>query len=107
MLALAIEYQGEGHYVNTPVWGGTVVRQNSDTHKQIQADSYGVTLVTVPFWWNSSNDNLIATILQKRPDLKEILPSISPTAQPIVQEISEEHLKLMKKKFAKVYKVKK
>jgi hypothetical protein len=69
-LSLALEYQGEPHYFDIPVYGSPRSRQRADQSKAAAAKLAGVTLVPVPFWWDRKETSLMATILQHRPDFE-------------------------------------
>jgi hypothetical protein len=77
-LSLAIEFQGEHHYFSNH-FGSASVRQRRDQAKLRFASQLGITLISVPFWWDRSSDSLASTIHSYRPDIKiqvaeEVLP---------------------------------
>eukprot|EP01114_Cavostelium_apophysatum_P009980 TRINITY_DN2333_c0_g1_i1.p1 TRINITY_DN2333_c0_g1~~TRINITY_DN2333_c0_g1_i1.p1 ORF type:complete len:524 (-),score=84.41 TRINITY_DN2333_c0_g1_i1:89-1660(-) len=68
-LKLALEYQGEQHYLR--YLHGPLERQKErDRSKQRICEDNGVTLIEVPFWWDRTSRNLLASIVEKRPDLR-------------------------------------
>jgi hypothetical protein len=68
---MAIEYQGEIHYFDS-IFGPAALRQRNDILKRQYALNAGITLVTVPFWWDKSPASLAATIRRSRPDLVQL-----------------------------------
>jgi hypothetical protein len=67
-LSLAFEYQGQTHYFSSPLFGSASDRKRIDNIKREFAKQNGITLISVPFWWNKSNKSLQATIKYHRPD---------------------------------------
>jgi len=60
-LALAFEYQGEGHYKPVSVWGneeGLKVVQALDEQKRRACMAGKITLIEVPYWWDRSEAEL-------------------------------------------------
>ena len=68
-LHLAFEYQGLQHYEQLGVYGDLSDRLARDESKAAQCLAHGITLITVPFWWNKKRPALLAAILAERPDL--------------------------------------
>lgn len=62
-LKLAFEYQGEQHYHNLESSFGyhnsLSVYTKRDEEKILQCEQIGVTLVSVPYWWDSTDASLI------------------------------------------------
>jgi hypothetical protein len=82
-LSLALEYQGETHYFSTHIFGNALQRQQADLFKSTFANQLGITLVSIPFWWDKSSDSLAATIMSKRPDINISIRSMPiPTEMP-------------------------
>eukprot|EP01114_Cavostelium_apophysatum_P005469 TRINITY_DN1649_c1_g3_i2.p1 TRINITY_DN1649_c1_g3~~TRINITY_DN1649_c1_g3_i2.p1 ORF type:complete len:946 (+),score=191.78 TRINITY_DN1649_c1_g3_i2:116-2953(+) len=81
-LKLAIEYQGLQHYDQTRGQTAIVLskQQQRDTEKKDAANAKGITLVEIPYWWNETEEQLLATIKDKRPDL---FTGISISAAPV------------------------
>jgi hypothetical protein len=77
-LSLVFEYQGQQHYKTVSYIGSSSTSQMRDREKKRLCDSYGLTLITIPYWWNNKKESLIATIATFRPD---IFPEI--TSKPI------------------------
>jgi hypothetical protein len=77
-LSLALEYQGEQHYFSLVRFGDLSVYQRRDRCKRKFASQFGLTLISIPFWWDNSSDSLASTIRQYRPDInlqaKEVAP---------------------------------
>jgi hypothetical protein len=68
-LSLALEYQGQTHYYSTHIFGQASNRQRADNIKREFAAKLGITLISIPFWWDKSLTSLAATIYSHRPDL--------------------------------------
>jgi hypothetical protein len=66
---LAFEYQGEQHYFSTATFGSVIPRQRKDKWKAEYAKSAGITLISIPYWWDRSSSSLAATISYHRPDI--------------------------------------
>jgi hypothetical protein len=78
-LSLALEYQGEQHYSSTARFGDLSVYQRRDRAKRKFASQFGITLISIPFWWDCSSNSLASTIEYYRPDInlqssKEVPP---------------------------------
>jgi hypothetical protein len=78
-LSLALEYQGEQHYSSSVLLGDPAIRQRRDRCKRKFASQFGITLISIPFWWDCSSDSLASTIEYYRPDInlqssKEVPP---------------------------------
>jgi hypothetical protein len=69
-LQLAFEYQGETHYISNAIYGSASKRQHNDKIKREIAKDEGITLISVPFWWDKNPASLAATIRQIRPDIE-------------------------------------
>jgi hypothetical protein len=68
-LAIAVEYHGEMHYKSHVVFGELKMRQDRDKVKREICAKEGITLIEIPFWWDNSEQSLIATLQQYRPEL--------------------------------------
>jgi hypothetical protein len=68
-LSLAFEYQGKQHYSSTLYLGNATIPQRRDRAKRKFASQYGITLISIPFWWDHSSDSLVSTIEYHRPDI--------------------------------------
>ncbi len=84
-LALALEYQGQPHYFDVFVYGSSSQRKERDQRKVILSQQYGITVISIPFWWNATQEQLITLIRKKRLD---ILVEREKDSGPIVEEIS-------------------
>ncbi len=45
-----------------------------DKHKKISCEAIGITLITVPYWWNGELSSLATTVHKVRPDIP--IPSL-------------------------------
>jgi len=70
---LAFDYQGVQHYRDVGEAGTMEFELDEDKEKLKKCTEKKVTLVTVPFWWDANKGALVASILEKRPDLKPVL----------------------------------
>jgi hypothetical protein len=75
---LALEYQGEQHYSTLAHFGDLSVRQRRDRAKRKFASQFGITLISIPFWWDRSSNSLASTIQYYRPDIKLQAKEVSP-----------------------------
>jgi hypothetical protein len=69
-LSLALEYQGEHHYLSNDQFGNLAIYQRRDPAKRKFASQFGITLIPIPFWWDCTSSSLAATIQRYRPDIK-------------------------------------
>jgi DNA ligase-1 len=69
-MKLAFDYQSQQRYAREGVFGNVTLRLERDEEKEAACKAKGITLITVPFWWDREHDSLAATIFEKRPDLK-------------------------------------
>eukprot|EP00026_Physarum_polycephalum_P003067 Phypoly_transcript_03076.p1 GENE.Phypoly_transcript_03076~~Phypoly_transcript_03076.p1 ORF type:complete len:846 (+),score=126.53 Phypoly_transcript_03076:232-2538(+) len=71
---LGFEYQDPHHYFQSRYGKATLEEyQKRDKMKREQAEEQGITLIDIPFWWDWNINSLLATILDKRKDLANIL----------------------------------
>jgi len=69
-LNIAIEYQGEYHYLQLGSWSYSFVcQQERDEEKKQSCKSLGISLISIPYWWDSFEESLISMIHQVRPDV--------------------------------------
>ena len=68
-LNLAFEYNGRQHYSENSQFGGCSEFKNRDEYRVSECQKVGVTLITVPYWWDNEKASLEACIYQSRPDL--------------------------------------
>jgi hypothetical protein len=69
-LALALEYQGELHFIKIPIFGDTVEKkQKLDKMKLEVSKQAGISLISIPFWWDKREGSLAATIKLHRPGI--------------------------------------
>jgi hypothetical protein len=72
---MALEYQGETHFYSTHTYGSAANRQRVDQLKLKFAKEAGITLISIPFWWDKSRASLAATIQHYRPDMNFSVPN--------------------------------
>lgn len=68
-LSLAVEFQGEHHFSDILDVGLAAVKASTDERKAALLASKGLSLISVPYWWDGSTDSLANTIRSIRPDL--------------------------------------
>jgi hypothetical protein len=73
-----LEYQGETHFVSTHIFGKSSDRQRADQIKRNFASQMGITLISIPFWWDKSPNSLVSTIRLYRPDINIHTPTSAP-----------------------------
>jgi hypothetical protein len=66
---LAFEYQGEHHFYDIYALGPQWYQQERDEEKRKVCKELGITLIEIPYWWDRTNESLMATIHNYRPDL--------------------------------------
>eukprot|EP01126_Amoeba_proteus_P039136 TRINITY_DN4111_c0_g2_i1.p1 TRINITY_DN4111_c0_g2~~TRINITY_DN4111_c0_g2_i1.p1 ORF type:complete len:658 (-),score=111.69 TRINITY_DN4111_c0_g2_i1:406-2217(-) len=98
---LALEYQGEQHYYDLhEAYGpnGTVAMYTErDLKKKKLCEKNGITLVTIPYWWDGNEDSLASTLHMSCPELflKTDSPPI-PTEPPnIIKSIEKGNPKII------------
>jgi hypothetical protein len=74
-----LEYQGEHHYFSNNQFGSLPTHQRRDQLKRNFASQFGITVISIPFWWDRSSNSLASTIEYYRPDInlqpsKEVPP---------------------------------
>lgn len=74
-LSLAIEYNGEQHYHEVPIFGPLEVIQRRDREKAELCAQQGIRLFTVPYWWDGQQGSLLASLHHQFPT---VLPSLLP-----------------------------
>jgi hypothetical protein len=68
-LSLAFEHQGIQHYHHHYNIGSSIISKKRDQEKQIACKKNNITLIEIPYWWDSKKETLIATIHKHRTDL--------------------------------------
>ncbi len=69
-LSLALEAQGHQHYHWHYRSGDPALQRSKDEEKRFKSQQAGITLVTVPYWWQPKRiDSLVASIRERRPDV--------------------------------------
>ena len=80
-VSLAIEYNGEQHYHEVPIFGPLEVIQRRDREKAEACDKSGIRLLSVPYWWDGEVESLLATLHRQHPTvLPSLVASCSDTA---------------------------
>ena len=51
------------------MFGSKATKQRTDKIKKNLCSTFGITLVEVPYWWNTKIESLMATIQHARPDV--------------------------------------
>jgi hypothetical protein len=74
---LAFEYQGEGHYTDINMFDSYAVYKHRDMRKRALSNTFGTTVIEIPYWWDRSTESLIATIQKYRPDIP--MPAVQAT----------------------------
>jgi hypothetical protein len=90
-LRLALEYQGEQHYMDIPGRDSLSDRQKKDNDKLASCVKHGITLVRIHYWWDMKSDSLSSTLHQYMPD---IFPKTS--SPPIPNELPADYQKVRK-----------
>eukprot|EP01124_Arcella_intermedia_P027271 TRINITY_DN5296_c0_g1_i3.p1 TRINITY_DN5296_c0_g1~~TRINITY_DN5296_c0_g1_i3.p1 ORF type:complete len:419 (-),score=98.24 TRINITY_DN5296_c0_g1_i3:6-1262(-) len=75
---LALEYQGEQHYFDLYGNGSLQSCQLRDLQKKETCQQRGITLLTIPYWWDRKKESLIASLHSLRPDIPLPLPPSLP-----------------------------
>ena len=68
-LNLAFEYQGRQHYQSHPLFGPLEKQLLRDQSKRDSCERRGITLIEVPYWWDSRARSIRETITIHRPDI--------------------------------------
>jgi len=69
-LGIALEFQGEQHYINIEPFGmksGAI--RAKDVAKYNKCKNVGISLISVPYFWDGSLPSLIRIILNSRPEM--------------------------------------
>jgi hypothetical protein len=66
---LALEYQGEQHYMDVYSMGPQWQYLERNAEKRTICMDKGITIIEIPYWWDKKKESLVATIHQHRPDL--------------------------------------
>jgi len=83
-LALCFEYHGEQHY-QWRFHNGSLIPllKKEDEEKRKASVLCGLTMITIPFWWDGCQDSLIATIRISRNDLLSEFDAVISTRKAI------------------------
>ena len=101
-LKLAIEYQGIQHYSPTTFLHNISSHEQRfafDQQKSHLCKEKGITLVTIPYWWDKQLPSLYATLYHHRPDLftepptAEAIPLGEPSAHKIKTSETQKQMK--------------
>eukprot|EP00026_Physarum_polycephalum_P002670 Phypoly_transcript_02678.p1 GENE.Phypoly_transcript_02678~~Phypoly_transcript_02678.p1 ORF type:complete len:822 (+),score=110.18 Phypoly_transcript_02678:190-2655(+) len=91
-LSIGFEFQDAHHYSTTWYYQSSLsVAKERDNAKAEIAHLQGITFIQIPCWWPLTHQNLLATILFHRPDLKfnatrdypKEIPNSPPDSRPI------------------------
>lgn len=66
---LAFEYQGAQHYGDVFSYGQRQQGKERDPEKTAACLKEGITLISIPYWWDTERESLANTIRQHRADL--------------------------------------
>jgi hypothetical protein len=97
-LMIAFEYQGEQHYGHTTlnlIRQDAVTQQRRDKEKEEACKELGITLITVPYWWDGKVESLQSTIRRKRFDLLTDVAHTSPEIPQSPNKPVKESLELL------------
>eukprot|EP01124_Arcella_intermedia_P001663 TRINITY_DN1090_c0_g1_i1.p1 TRINITY_DN1090_c0_g1~~TRINITY_DN1090_c0_g1_i1.p1 ORF type:complete len:471 (+),score=82.73 TRINITY_DN1090_c0_g1_i1:123-1535(+) len=59
---LALEYQGEQHYYHHSFYGSWALLKDRDEEKKRSCFERGITLITIPYWWDRTKESLADTL---------------------------------------------
>jgi len=68
--SLALEYQGEPHYHQVPIYRSVTKIKERDTMKIQITKDLGITLIGIPYWWDKSTESVASIIHSVRHDLQ-------------------------------------
>mmetsp|Transcript_10792 Transcript_10792/g.44229 ORF Transcript_10792/g.44229 Transcript_10792/m.44229 type:complete len:426 (+) Transcript_10792:100-1377(+) len=71
---LAVEYNGEQHYHEVPIFGPLEVTQRRDREKATACEELGIRLFVVPYWWDGRLDSFLASLHKQFPTLLRSAP---------------------------------
>eukprot|EP01114_Cavostelium_apophysatum_P021759 TRINITY_DN7678_c0_g1_i2.p1 TRINITY_DN7678_c0_g1~~TRINITY_DN7678_c0_g1_i2.p1 ORF type:complete len:759 (+),score=135.48 TRINITY_DN7678_c0_g1_i2:52-2328(+) len=89
---LALEYQGEQHY--RQLWeksANIVGQQKRDIEKKTACSLVGIDLVVIPFWWDRTEEAIIASIRKLRPDLLSRFQGVVSDELAVPEVMPEKH----------------
>jgi hypothetical protein len=66
---LALEYQGEQHYSFHYKVGNPKLQKLRDKQKEMICQKEGITLLQIPYWWDTTEYSLKNILISVRPDL--------------------------------------
>jgi len=71
---LAFEYHGMQHF--REAFNKDIVQQkNRDVMRRKACSDIGITLIEIPYWWDLKEESVLATLLQSRNDLANVIDS--------------------------------
>eukprot|EP01114_Cavostelium_apophysatum_P005470 TRINITY_DN1649_c1_g4_i2.p1 TRINITY_DN1649_c1_g4~~TRINITY_DN1649_c1_g4_i2.p1 ORF type:complete len:470 (+),score=99.43 TRINITY_DN1649_c1_g4_i2:214-1623(+) len=85
-LKLCFEYHGEQHFSGAE--DELLQRQRNKEEKRSMCRQHDITMIEIPYWWNGTKEQLLATIKKYRPELviftgdAEPVPSERPKMKP-------------------------
>eukprot|EP00026_Physarum_polycephalum_P004215 Phypoly_transcript_04232.p1 GENE.Phypoly_transcript_04232~~Phypoly_transcript_04232.p1 ORF type:complete len:701 (+),score=132.74 Phypoly_transcript_04232:83-2185(+) len=69
-LNLSLEYQGKQHYQSIDLFGDAGMRSDYDEEKKRQLEKLGITVVSIPYWWDGKPELLIERIQKSKPEIQ-------------------------------------
>eukprot|EP01114_Cavostelium_apophysatum_P020383 TRINITY_DN6813_c0_g1_i1.p1 TRINITY_DN6813_c0_g1~~TRINITY_DN6813_c0_g1_i1.p1 ORF type:complete len:852 (-),score=159.44 TRINITY_DN6813_c0_g1_i1:14-2569(-) len=66
---LAVEYQGQVHFSQLFKEQSLQLQRRNDDLKRQLCENSGITLVQIPYWWDGTKAQLVASVRHVRPDL--------------------------------------
>jgi len=89
-LNLAFEYQGKQHFSQLRVYGEVGERMEKDVEKEVEVKKEGITLITIPFWWNQKEETILRSLFRERPELfEDVLKHYKEAAKKMEEEGDE------------------
>jgi len=68
-LNLAFEYHGYQHYFDHFIFGYVKARKDRDIERFGVCESFGLTYIEVPYWWQGDEESITEVLHKYRPDL--------------------------------------
>jgi hypothetical protein len=67
---LGLEYIGEQHYKDVYQFGPQWIYRERQKNKKQVCEGKNISLVEIPYWWDSTKESLLATIKLQRSDIQ-------------------------------------
>eukprot|EP01121_Diplochlamys_sp_Union-15-3_P014658 TRINITY_DN4702_c0_g1_i1.p1 TRINITY_DN4702_c0_g1~~TRINITY_DN4702_c0_g1_i1.p1 ORF type:complete len:298 (-),score=53.12 TRINITY_DN4702_c0_g1_i1:92-985(-) len=61
---LAIEYNGYQHFHDHLIFGPATMYRQRDKEKKESCEANGITLISIPYWWNFDRESIVEALLQ-------------------------------------------